>query len=290
MDSDLSNQLKQAGTSMKEPLSGAQAAHDVAALRGADCSGIRRTNLFGVPIDAAGSLKDVVDAVASALGAGRTVLTTFINPAVFATIRQKPGFAATLSRFDLVLPDGVGIVMAVTRLRGLSLERISFDSTSLALPILELVDRTNRTVGLIGGAPGIAERAAEHLRSVFPALRLVAALDGYGDHSAKVRVLRGLQPDVVICGMGAIAQEEFLLALADSGWRGCGFTCGGYLDQLGAGLSYYPQWVDRSNLRWAYRLAREPRRLWRRYLIDYQQFTLLFAKEMLARRISRQKR
>jgi N-acetylglucosaminyldiphosphoundecaprenol N-acetyl-beta-D-mannosaminyltransferase len=230
-----------------------------------------------------------VDAVASALDANRTVLTTFINPAVFATLRQKPGFAVTLSRFDMVLPDGIGIVIAVTRLRSLSLERISFDSTSLALPILELVERTQRTIALVGGAHGVADQAAEHLRGMFPKLQLVAVLDGYGDHSAKVLALRDLQPDVIICGMGAVAQEEFLLALTDTGWRGCGFTCGGYLDQLGASLTYYPQWIDRLNLRWAYRLAREPRRLWRRYLIDYQQFTLLFVKELLVRRTSRQK-
>lgn len=250
---------------------------------------IRRTELFGLPIYAAASLQDVVDEVAAGLDAGSTVLTTFVNPAVFALIKKHTNFAKTLSRFDMILPDGIGIVMAVKRRRGLNLERVSFDSTSLALPVLALVERTRRTIALVGGAPGVAARAATHLHQKFPELRLVAELDGYGDQREKVACLRDLQPDVVICGMGAIAQEEFLLALVDAGWCGQGFTCGGYLDQLGAGVSYYPDWVDRSNLRWAYRLAREPRRLWRRYLIDYQQFARLYLKDALKHRTVSQK-
>lgn len=110
-------------------------------------------------------------------------------------------------------------------------------------------------------------------------------MDGFGDWSEKVERILELRPEIVICGMGGVAQEKFMLSLADAGWRGCGFTCGGYLDQLGAGLRYYPGWVDRTNLRWAYRLAREPRRLWRRYLVDYQSFVLLFARSVVAQRI-----
>jgi N-acetylglucosaminyldiphosphoundecaprenol N-acetyl-beta-D-mannosaminyltransferase len=78
--------------------------------------------------------------------------------------------------------------------------------------------------------------------------------------------------------MGGIAQEDFLISLADQGWKGCGFTCGGYLDQLDDGLRYYPGWVDRLNIRFAYRLFREPQRLWRRYLIDYREFCILYLK------------
>jgi N-acetylglucosaminyldiphosphoundecaprenol N-acetyl-beta-D-mannosaminyltransferase len=72
--------------------------------------------------------------------------------------------------------------------------------------------------------------------------------------------------------MGAGVQEQFLLDLVAQGWSGMGFTCGGYLDQLGNGLRYYPQWIDDANLRWAWRLVREPRRLGPRYLIDYPGF------------------
>lgn len=67
------------------------------------------------------------------------------------------------------------------------------------------------------------------------------------------------------------------------GWRGWGFTCGGFLDQLGSGLYYYPQWVDQMNLRFAYRLLKEPRRLWRRYFFEYSRFAWLVVAAKLRR-------
>lgn len=241
----------------------------------------RRIHVLGLPLDLCGSLALALDTVEAKLESGEGFLTTFVNPAAVVLARRDVGFARALPRFDMVLPDGIGLVHAVSRLRGERPARVSFDSTSLALPVFSLAERTARTVALVGGAPSVAERAASRLRRSFPDLRLVATADGFGDVAEKAERLRALAPDIVVCGMGGGAQEEFLLALSESGWRGCGFTCGGYLDQLGTGLQYYPAWIDRMNLRWAYRLALEPRRLWRRYLIEYSFFGLLFLRAWL---------
>jgi N-acetylglucosaminyldiphosphoundecaprenol N-acetyl-beta-D-mannosaminyltransferase len=271
---------------MEQALNGGSSSAGGAAPGGADGEPIRWTSIFGLPIHACASLETAVAAVEAKLDAGKTFLTTFINPSAVALARRTPSFAKALARFDVVLPDGIGVVHAVMRLRALPVARISFDSTSLALPVFALAERTGRSVALVGGAPGVAEKAAAHIRQSFPGLNIVLALDGYGDRAQKIERLHALRPDIVVCGMGGVAQEDFLLALTEAGWRGCGFTCGGYLDQLGAGMQYYPAWVDRTNLRWAYRLAREPRRLWRRYLIDYQSFVLLFLQASLAQRFA----
>jgi exopolysaccharide biosynthesis WecB/TagA/CpsF family protein len=81
--------------------------------------------------------------------------------------------------------------------------------------------------------------------------------------------------------MGTGKQELFLQGLANRGWHGIGITCGGYLDQLSGGFNYYPAVVDRLNLRFAYRLIKEPRRLWRRYLLDYPRFVLWLCHDMV---------
>jgi N-acetylglucosaminyldiphosphoundecaprenol N-acetyl-beta-D-mannosaminyltransferase len=250
----------------------------------ADAARIRRIEIFGLPLDAASTFGDVMARIERHLTTGETLLTTFINPSAIGVARRNPGFTTALARFDLVLPDGVGVVHAVSRLHDLGLARISFDSTSLALPVLALARRRGHGVALVGGAPGVAERAAASIRETFPGLRIVAALDGYGDRAERIEQVRAAGAEIVVCGMGGVAQEAFLLELAEAGWCGCGFTCGGYLDQLSGGMRYYPAWVDRANLRFGYRLVREPRRLWRRYLIDYQGFALLFARALLARR------
>ena len=83
--------------------------------------------------------------------------------------------------------------------------------------------------------------------------------------------------------MGAPRQEQFLINLKNAGWTGIGFTCGGFFDQIVDRVDYYPGWVDKMNLRFLYRLLKEPRRLWRRYLIDYQVFMKRFLKEYFSR-------
>lgn len=240
-----------------------------------------RMSVFGVPVDAYSSLESFISRVRLNVQSGETFLTTFVNPGSIKQARHNPHFAAALNRFDAVLPDGVGVVRAIEKLQRRESCRISFDSTSAALPIFELASDLDLGVALVGGGEGVAARAAAQLQRHFPKLRVVAAISGYGDLEEKREYLHSINPAIVVCGMGGMAQESFLISLADQGWKGCGFTCGGYLDQLDGGLRYYPRWVDKLNIRFAYRLFREPQRLWRRYLIDYREFCVLYLKMVI---------
>jgi N-acetylglucosaminyldiphosphoundecaprenol N-acetyl-beta-D-mannosaminyltransferase len=184
-------------------------------------------------------------------------------------------------RFDIVATDGIAMVQGVKWLHHLPVVRLSFDSTSLAPPILRLVERYDGSVVLCGGQPGVAERAAQVLRAGYSRLRIVATFDGYTDAEVQIAQICRLSPQLVICGMGPVRQEWFLTTLADWGWSGVGITCGGYLDQLGQGLQYYPAAINALNLRWAYRLYKEPGRLWRRYLLDYPRFAMSLCRAKL---------
>ena len=245
---------------------------------------IVRTNTLGLRVDAiAGNeatshLLDVFDQPTQA------ALFTFVNPASLSVAARNPRYRRLLDEFDAVLPDGIGMCWALRLLHGHRAARISFDTTSLAPLVFDRVRKRAQTVALIGGRPGVVERAADQLTKAYPGLSVTATLDGYGDHDSKIRELIALAPSVVICGMGAGAQEHFLVSLAATGWSGSGFTCGGYLDQLADGLHYYPGWIDAANLRWAYRLMREPRRLARRYFVDYGFFAAHLGRALLLRR------
>ena len=113
----------------------------------------------------------------------------------------------------------------------------------------------------------------------YPGLNVTACYSGYGQDPDEARQLFvANQVELVICGMGAPLQEQFLDRLVKDGWQGVGFTCGGFLDQTINWKGSYPEWVDRHDLRFLYRLVKEPRRLWRRYLIEYQVFLYRFAR------------
>lgn len=245
---------------------------------------IVRTNTLGIRVDA------VADASAKSLlldvfgQSRRGALFTFVNPASVAVAERNPYYRQLLDEFDAVLPDGIGMCWAMRLLHGLPAMRVSFDTTSLAPLVFGQALQHGLSVALVGGRPGVVERAAYQVTKAFPGLAISAVLDGYGDQDAKIRELKMLAPSIVICGMGAGAQEHFLVNLATAGWTGLGLTCGGYLDQLANGLHYYPAWIDATNLRWAYRLMREPRRLAHRYVVDYSYFTAHLGRALLSRR------
>ena len=240
---------------------------------------LQKTETVGLPVhalltaDARRAADAVLDFVESM--AKDVVLMTFANPGTAPLARRSASYGRSLREFDIVLPDGIGLCMAMRWLHGLAAQRISFDTTSLAPALFARARFRGLRIVLVGGVPKVAEQARAQIAAHFPGIQIIAAYDGYGDMAAKAASVAELRPDIVICGMGSVRQEAFLLELKHQGWHGWGFTCGGYLDQLINGIVYYPRWIDAANLRWAYRLRREPGRLWRRYLIDYPHFGVL---------------
>lgn len=242
-------------------------------------------DLCGLPVTVGLTVRDALELAFTATKDQLPVITTFINPHAFHIAERNTDFAAILSEFTCVLPDGIGITWGLRLLHGHATERISFDNTSLALPVLERASRENRSVMLIGGRTGVAARAAERLTEAVNGLHISAAVDGFKTFEEHELIVRSMQPDIIICGMGAPRQEDLLVRLVRSGaWKGIGYTCGGYFDQLQDGLHYYPTLVNRLNLRWLYRMIREPRRLWRRYAVEYQEFFAALTHESLRRR------
>lgn len=203
-------------------------------------------------------------------------ITSFLNPYSYWVIRKYPELLGEPSfRYEY---DGISLCV-LARLLGRKRSRVSFDDTSLAPEIFSEAARKGYQVILVGSKPGVAEEAGRILRRRHPELLVSFTHHGFMSELERERVLsRCLTADVVVCSMGTPHQERFLLDLVKIGWRGNGYTCGGYLDQLVSsdGASYYPSFVDALHIRWLYRVIREPRRLLYRYVFIYPVGCLLF--------------
>jgi N-acetylglucosaminyldiphosphoundecaprenol N-acetyl-beta-D-mannosaminyltransferase len=205
-----------------------------------------------------------------------------VNPYSVFVANKDPSYVALLSRFDTVLADGVLMAKAASRIKNCSIQRVSFDGNSLAPEICHLAATKGLRLAIVGGVSGIADKAAEVFMSRYQ-MNIVATRDGFFDSLQSRQdyciALTEIAPDIVICGMGAPYQEAFLADLANAGWKGVGFTCGGYLDQAAEGnICYYPEWVNRLNLRAPYRLFKDPKRLGKRYFQHYVPFYLSMVK------------
>jgi len=234
---------------------------------------MQRCTLFGLPVTAFETVDEAALAMETLADTpGRCVIATNINPHAYHLAKRHEEYCGLLWRTDFVYPDGIGIVYALSAVLGVRAARVSFDATSLYHPFFRMLDRRGKSLFVVGAKPGIAEQAAARMTREYPNVREAGVLDGYQSVEKIVEAVRKSDANVVLVGMGMPKQEQVLFALRNSGFAGIALTCGGFLDQFVSGERYYPDWVNRYNLRSPYRLVKEPRRLWRRYLVEYLPF------------------
>jgi N-acetylglucosaminyldiphosphoundecaprenol N-acetyl-beta-D-mannosaminyltransferase len=201
---------------------------------------------------------------------------TFMNPYSWLVNRNRGH--ADLESFT-IYADGIALVWLYNVLCRTSIARYAFDYSSVAGAVFEDALVRVRPVFLIGGGQGVAADAAEVIRCRHPGLEIVGTRSGFfiNRDEYDAALTDASRAAVVIVGMGAPVQEEFVADLWNRGWRGAAYTCGGFLEQIvGTDGDYFPRWSNRFHLRWVYRLYKEPRRLWKRYLVDYPKFLAIF--------------
>jgi len=127
-------------------------------------------------------------------------------------------------------------------------------------------------VFLYGARPGVAAEAAPALTRLGPGIDVVGVEDGYGDAEEVVRRVQAARADVLLVALGNPQQEQWI---ADNLARlhvRVAIGVGALFDFLAERVPRAPQWMRRARLEWVYRLYREPRRLWRRYVIGNAEF------------------
>jgi N-acetylglucosaminyldiphosphoundecaprenol N-acetyl-beta-D-mannosaminyltransferase len=218
---------------------------------------------------------------ASRRGEGGWVATPNID--ICRLTRRDLALRSLVARASLIVPDGTPLVWA-SRLRGDPLpERVA--GGSLIFSLSEAAARHGRSVYLLGGAPGVPERAGEELSRCYPGL-IVAGADappvGFDADPQMVEAVRGklaaAAPDIVYVGMGFPRQERLIARLVPSFPATWFLGCGAAIPYAAKVLPRPPQWMRRSGSAWLFRLAHEPRRLFKRYVVH----DLPFAAGLLA--------
>ena len=207
---------------------------------------------------------------------------TFLNPVSYLTALDNKSLFA---RFDGIFADGSILVAAIRLLYGKNVTRRSFDMTSLAPELLSYAEANGKSVYLVASRQEQVERAVGIFKERYPKLTVAGYRNGYftseREQEEEARHIVEVNPDFLIVGMGALMQERFLLKAKDVGYRGIGFTCGGFIHQTAKDeIDYYPAWVDRIKLRFLYRMYKEKHTRKR-----YAQAALLFPARFIAEKI-----
>jgi N-acetylglucosaminyldiphosphoundecaprenol N-acetyl-beta-D-mannosaminyltransferase len=260
--------------------------------RGSDRRGRarKRVDLMGLPVDQL-TEQSTIETVLQAAGAGRGgclftpnlhhmhAFASGSDGAVYERSSKLPGAR-------LVVADGMPLIWA-SRLRGTPLpERVA--GSNLIWSLTGGAAKSGASIFLLGGNPGAAEACTERMRQEFPGVRIAGLMSppkGF-EHDDRaldeiVATLKAAAPDIVYVALGFPKQEELALQLAPemptTWFVGVGIS----FSFVSGEVQRAPRWMQAAGLEWIHRLVQEPRRLFRRYLVD----GLPFAVRMFAHAI-----
>jgi N-acetylglucosaminyldiphosphoundecaprenol N-acetyl-beta-D-mannosaminyltransferase len=244
-----------------------------------------RRDFLGIPIDLV-RMPDVLAATLSWRQARRCGYITVVNPhSIIMCARDKEMHSAILDS-DIALPDGVGIMLA-SRLLGYGHNhRVAGPSL-----MLYLCD-AGRAHGLrhffYGGAEGVAATLVQRLAHRFPGLLISGVLSPpfhtatAAEDAELAERINATSPDVVWVALGTGKQEKWMATHVSRLRASAVIGVGAAFDFHAGTVPWAPAWIRRAGLEWAYRLAHEPRRLWRRNLDSF-----VFLLRIAARRMRR---
>lgn len=216
---------------------------------------------------------------------GKLLINT-INAHSYNMACRDALFAKALRGGDMLLPDGIGIVKALRWLTGERIERVA--GADLFAHEMQRLAQMGGTCFFLGSSPRTLELIRVRAAKEYPAIRVESYSPPYkaefsdADNAAMIAAVNVVHPDLLWIGMTAPKQEKWAYAHRDAlQVRGPIGTIGAVFDFYAGTVTRAPQRWQALGLEWLYRLLKEPRRMWRRYLIGNPLFVINILKEKI---------
>jgi N-acetylglucosaminyldiphosphoundecaprenol N-acetyl-beta-D-mannosaminyltransferase len=241
-----------------------------------------RADFFGIPVLDL-PMSDLVRKLEHHLLHRESTHIVNLNPHHFLFAREDHEFGKICASGDIVFADGIGIVFASV----LQDERVHNRYTGLDVMVrlCALSAEKSYSVFLFGGQHGIVHQCAEHLRQLFPTLKIAGVLEPPNvrdidefDNEEIVRLVNETHPDFLFVALGAPKQEKWIERFRNKLNVPILMGVGGSFDILGGRFSRAPRWMRAFGFEWLHRLRMEPRRLAGRYLIGIPRFLVLVVR------------
>lgn len=218
------------------------------------------------------------------------VLINTINAHSYNVARKDKLFAEALTKGDYLIPDGMSVVKACKWIHAKSQPKERIAGADLFEFEMEKLNKKGGTVMFMGSSEKTLAKIVQQAAKVYPSLKVVTYSPPYKpefndeDNKAIVNAINTANPDLLWIGMTAPKQEKWTY----SHWNDLHIHC--HVGTIGAVFDFFagntkraPQWWQRHGLEWLYRLIKEPRRMWRRYIIG----NTVFIWHMLGEKVSR---
>jgi N-acetylglucosaminyldiphosphoundecaprenol N-acetyl-beta-D-mannosaminyltransferase len=225
--------------------------------------------------------------IAHARSRGKPAYVITPNAQHIVLLEKERRLQEVYDQADLIIPDGISLLIAA-RLYGRSLQQ-RIAGVDLFKALCGQAAEADLQVFLLGGRPRSAELAATVLKQASPNLRCATYCPplGFEKSSAALEqtadAITRAKPDILFVALGAPKQEYWIY---EHGLQLSVPVCigvGGSFEIVGGVVPRAPLWTQNIGCEWLYRLCREPRRMWRRYLIGNMEFAAIVLRQRIRR-------
>ncbi|MEC7762631.1 MAG: WecB/TagA/CpsF family glycosyltransferase [Pseudomonadota bacterium] len=226
------------------------------------------TTLFGLRV-----VNDTGTRVIDALLSDGRHRVAFLNAHCVNTAARDRAYTTALQSADAVLPDGAGIELAHKLVGSRMAENLN--GTDFTSRLLAEAAKRGKSVFLFGGRPGTAEAAARTLTRDIPDLAIAGTRDGFAgaaNTDAAIEAINASRADILLVAMGVPRQDRWLAEHAHRLTPSLQIGVGALFDFLAGNVSRAPRALRAVRGEWLWRLAVEPRRMFRRYVIGNPAF------------------
>jgi N-acetylglucosaminyldiphosphoundecaprenol N-acetyl-beta-D-mannosaminyltransferase len=230
----------------------------------------QRARIFDIPIEL-GHPAELMRRITGWVGSGRPARRVmYVNAHVLNQSCAIPALRDALERAELVYCDGYGVRLAAKALDVEIPHRMT--GADWIWGLAALCELAGQSVYLLGSEPGVTAEAARRLERWYPRLKVAGTHHGYFDigsaHDDRVvEDINARRPDIVLVGMGTPKQELWVQRNAERVDTDVLWTVGALFDYVSGRVPRAPGWLADNGLEWIFRLAIDPQRMWRRYLL-----------------------
>src|SRR6185295_3559250 len=245
--------------------------------------------LLGCPFDAITENETVdlvFDWIREKPRKSRHIIT--VNVAILMMAKDDPKLAHAIQNAELVVVDGKPLVWSARWLRTPLPEKVS--GVDLMKRLLEEGNQRGLSVFLLGTTQERLDVLERVLRAKYPKVTIAGTRNGFfkePDWPDVTKKIRDAKADLLLVGMPAPFKEVWCEAQREALATPVMLGVGGAFDVMAGFVPRAPRLMQEAGLEWAWRLAMEPKKLWKRYLLTNSAFLALLGKTLVERRLAR---
>ncbi|MDT9337169.1 WecB/TagA/CpsF family glycosyltransferase [Clostridium perfringens] len=219
------------------------------------------------------TMEEAIDEAEKLLLENKTSYIVTPNVDHIVKLEEDKEFQEVYRNANLILTDGMPLIWISKIKKNPIKEKIS--GSDFFPKLCERAATKGYSIFLLGAAEGVAAKAAENLKEKYKGLNVVGTYSpsyGFEKKSDEVKyiikIINDAKPDILAVGLGAPKQEKFLYKYKMDLNVPISLAIGASIDFEAGNIRRAPLWMQKFGLEWFYRLCKEPKRMFKRYIID----------------------